>query len=136
MLDIKAGADFKHVGDVVRNNSFYDVDFNFKKIDLESDEALDQSIENLLMTEFGERLFNFSFGTPLQAILFEQNHNTSEMRERVYKKIEAIIPIKISRDSAIVEFVDNNAHILSITFFYSSNDGAIRNHNFKRRFTI
>lgn len=136
MLDIKAGADFKHVGDYVRHNSYYDIDFNFKQMDLYGSDALDQSIENVIYTEFGERLFNFGFGSPVQAILFDNNYNTGENRNRIYQAIEKLVPISIDRTEANIGYYNDDPHILTVHFKYNSNDGLIMNHEFQRHIAI
>lgn len=128
--------DFKHVGDTVRSNSYYDIDFNFKKTELFGTDALDQSIENVLMTEYGERLFNFKFGSPLQFVLFQSNTNADTMKERVYNAIEALVPVRIDRSKADVGMVNNNPHILYITLDYSTTDGNVVGHHFQRKFRL
>ncbi len=137
MLDFEQkNSDFKHVGDTVRTNSYYDIDFNFKQIELYGTNALDQAIENILMTEYGERLFNIGFGSPLQRIFFENNGDTTNLREQVYTAIESLVPIHIDRTSAEIGKMDNNPHILYISLDYSTNDGLVYNHHFNRKFQL
>ena len=57
MLDITKSSDWKKVGDTV-TTSYYDIDALFKNIDLYNADSIDQSIENLILTMNGERLFN------------------------------------------------------------------------------
>lgn len=136
MLDFnQKNPDFKHVGDTINATSYYDIDFNFEHTELYGTNALDQAIENLLMTEYGERLFNFEFGTPLSRIFFSKNSNADSLAEKVYSTIESIIPIRIARNTASIN-LNNDPHILTICLDYSTNDGKVVGHHFQRKFKL
>lgn len=137
MLDFnQKNPDFKHVGDSVRTNSYYDIDFNFNQIEIYGTNAIDQALENVLMTEYGERLFNPNFGSPLQKLFFENNTNVGELREDVYTALESLLPIHIDRTEAKIGRLDNNPHILSISLDYSTTDGLVYGHHFERKFKL
>ena len=128
MLDITKSSDWKKVGDTV-TTSYYDIDALFKNIDLYNADSIDQSIENLILTMNGERLFNIQFGSPFYRILFENVNQADNLMPAVYDKIENYIPIKINRGSAKVKTSAVN-HSVSVSFVYSTNDGVIKNHSF------
>lgn len=135
MLDITQSSDFKRIGDRVGYEQFYDIDVQIKRNEMTGPEALDQSIENLIMTEKGERLFNTDFGSPMHDVLFENNTNVDELRSYIYDEIEKWIPIKINRGYETMR-VNDSTHILEVWFRYSSTDGSVVNHDFKRKFSL
>lgn len=135
MLDFTKNPDFKHRGDSVGVDSNYDIDVQLKRSDLRGADAIDQSIENLIMTEKGERLFNLDFGSPIHDVLFENNTNVEAIKEYIYDEVEKWIPITIDRGYETIE-VNHSNHVLYIWFRYSTNDGSIINHDFKRKFSI
>lgn len=127
-------SDFLHVGDSIRTNSYYDIDINFEKTEVFGTDALDQAIENLIFTEYGERHFNCNFGSPLHDILFEKNTDADIIKERVYKAIESIIPISIQRNTADIGTSEDDPHIFYMTLDYNTNDGLVVGHHFNRKF--
>lgn len=133
MLDIKKSSDFNRAGDDTLVYAFYDIDYNFNQIELYNAAALDQSIENILLTQYGERMFNFTFGTVAQLLLFSNNTNTYEIRNRIYADVEKQLPIIIDRSTAEATFQDDS-HVLTIHFRYTTTDGSIVNHEFQRHF--
>lgn len=135
MLDITQSSDFKHVGDSIRTQSYYDVDVQIGRAEMYGADAIDQSIENLIMTEKGERLFNTDFGSPMHEILFQNKIDESVYREKIYAEIEKWIPIRINRGYETAK-VNDSTHVLEVWFRYSTLDGTIINHDFKRKFTI
>ena len=127
-------SDFLHVGDTYRSNSYYDLDINLEKTEVVGTDALDQAIENLIFTIYGERLFNYTFGSPLYQILFEKNSTADTLKEQVYKTIESYIPITINRSTAEIGSANYDPHIFYMTLDYSTLDGLVVNHHFNRKF--
>ena len=135
MLDITKSPDFKRIGDKI-DSGYYDVSlFNDKnEYDCKGTHAMDQALENYILTIPGERLFNLQFGSPLYQILFQKNVDQEEIRNRIYRDIENALSIIIDRSTADLGQTDD-PHILSIHFRYSTRDGVITNHEFVRRFS-
>lgn len=134
MLPIDQSPDFKRVGDSL-DAGYYDITLmnNSELYECKGLYAMDQAIENYILTVPGERLFNIEFGSPLYAVLFQKNANTEELRNSIYLQIEKALNITIDRDTADINGTDN-PHIFRIHFRYSTNDGVITNHEFVRRF--
>lgn len=116
--------------DAVRINPYYDLDINDLSKEIYGVEVLDQSIEMVLSTMPGERLFNTSFFSPAYQILFE--NYTPGIEDKIYDSIEYWVPVIISRSEAKIEF-DSAKHTLYIDIPYISNDGSIIS-SFTRRF--
>ena len=135
MLPITESPDFKRVGDTVEAG-YYDISlFNRENSDeVKGTIAMDQALENYLLTIPGERLFNIAFGSPLYLMLFQKNNDQDELREQIYRTVENTMNITIDRDSAYVSGTDD-PHVLQIHFKYSTTDGVITNHEFSRRFS-
>lgn len=135
MLDITKSSDFKRVGDKV-DSGYYDISlFNDQNIyECKGTYAMDQALENYLLTIPGERLFNLKFGSPLYLILFQKNVDQDEIRNSIYQNIENALSISIDRSTADLGQTDD-PHVLSIHFRYSTRDGVITNHEFTRRFS-
>ena len=135
MLDITKSPDFKRVGDKI-DSGYYDVSlFNDANVyECRGTYAMDQALENYLLTIPGERLFNITFGSPLYLILFQKNVDQDELRERIYQNIENALGITIDRSSAEV-LQNDNSLVLTIHFRYSTRDGVITDHEFTRRFS-
>ena len=94
--------------------------------------ALDQAIENVLLTEPYERIFNLGFGSPLINILFENMEKGEEYVDTAMDLIEYWVPVKIDRSSLNIE-KDYSSNKITFMLKYTSNDGMIRNHLFARR---
>ena len=135
MLDITKSSDFKRVGDKV-DSGYYDISlFNDQNIyECKGTYAMDQALENYLLTIPGERLFNLKFGSPLYLILFQKNVDQDEIRNSIYQNIENALSISIDRSTANLRQTDDT-HVLSIHLRYSTRDGEITNHEFTRRFS-
>ena len=135
MLPITESPDFKRVGDTL-DSGYYDVTLfsNPKASEIKGAAAMDQALENYLLTIPGERLFNIEFGSPLYQILFQKNVNQDEIRERIYNQVETALQIAIDRSSAEL-LSTNDSHVLKIHFRYSTLDGTIINHEFSRKFS-
>lgn len=135
MLEITESPDFKRIGDKV-DSGYYDLSLFNDKMEYEckGTYAMDQALENYLLTIPGERLFNLQFGSPLYLILFQKNIDTEEIRDQIYQNVEDALSIVIDRDSTVLEPTEDS-HILTIHFKYSTRDGVITNHEFVRRFS-
>ena len=55
-------------------------------------EQVKSNLINVLLTEPGERLYNPRFGVGIRTLLFEQNINTSNLRERINNQINVYVP--------------------------------------------
>lgn len=135
MLPITESPDFKRVGDT-EEAGYYDISlFNRdNSYEVKGTTAMDQALENYLLTIPGERLFNIAFGSPLYLLLFQKNTDQDDLREQIYRNVETALNISIDRDQAYVSGTDD-PHVLQIHFKYSTTDGVITNHEFSRRFS-
>lgn len=135
MLPITESPDFKRVGDTL-DSGYYDVTLfsNPNVCEIKGASAMDQALENYLLTIPGERLFNIEFGSPLYQILFQKNINQEEIRERIYTQVENALNIVIDRSTAELGQT-NDTHVLKIHFRYTTLDGTIVNHEFSRKFS-
>lgn len=132
MLTLDKNSDFKRIETSKVQSNYYDLDVNIVDTEVWSFDALDQAIENVLLTNKGERIFNYSFGTPLIELLFENDANTEYLVNKALDVIETWVPIKIIRSKTKLER-DKENHAISFFIFYNSNDGMIRDHCFARR---
>ena len=82
-------------------------------------------IENVLLTEPFERLFNLAYGSPLYLLLFENFSQADELMPRVFDTIEYWVPIKIDRGNADI-VKDEFNHVITFKIPYISNDGLIQ----------
>lgn len=132
MLRLDQNSDFKRIETDKIQSNYYDIDGNIEGTEVWSWDALDQAIENVLCTMKGERIFNYSFGTPLIELLFENNINPEGLIDQTLDVIEHWVPIKIRRSKTDVQ-VDIENHAVSFFIWYDSNDGMIQDHCFSRR---
>lgn len=132
MLILDKNSDFKRIETSKVQSNYYDLDVNIVDTEVWSFDALDQAIENVLLTNKGERIFNYSFGTPLIELLFENDVNTDYIVDKAMDVIEAWVPIKIIRSKTQLQR-DKENHAISFFIYYNSNDGMIRDHCFARR---
>lgn len=132
MLTLDKNSDFKRIETSKIQSNYYDLDVNIVDTEVWSFDALDQAIENVLLTNKGERIFNYSFGTPLIELLFENDVNTDYIVDKAMDVIEAWVPIKIIRSKTQLQR-DKENHAISFFIYYNSNDGMIRDHCFARR---
>ena len=132
MLALDKNSDFKRIETSKVQSNYYDLDVNIVDTEVWSFDALDQAIENVLLTNKGERIFNYSFGTPLIELLFENDVNTDYIVDKAMDVIEAWVPIKIIRSKTQLQR-DKENHAISFFIYYNSNDGMIRDHCFARR---
>lgn len=107
----------------VRNKSFaYDLAINvIDKGEVFDDQAINVSIQNILSTLFGQRLFIPNFGSSLPLILFE-NINESNAQD-IYNNIISAIEtwetriVVDKKNSFINVLVDQNALELNIQYY-------------------
>ena len=55
-------------------------------------EQVKSNLINVLLTEPGERLYNPRFGVGIRSLLFEQNINTANLKERINNQINVYVP--------------------------------------------
>jgi uncharacterized protein len=55
-------------------------------------EQVKSNLINVLLTEPGERLYNPRFGVGIRSLLFENNINTSNLKERINNQINVYVP--------------------------------------------
>lgn len=131
MLPLSATSDNTLRQNFTITNEYYDWDSTFKDPELWGSDALNQSIEIVLTTEPGERLFNVNFGSPLYSILFENTPYVPSMMEGVFDVIEYWVPIKIDRQNTDIQ-IDPDNNSISFKIPYVSNNGTITGY-FSRR---
>lgn len=106
---------------------FSDLDFNFKRNPLTGDitrkideEAVKQSMKNLILTNFYERPFQSSVGSPVRGILFEQM--TPMMGVLLKKSIEQVLqnfePRIVLQGVDVSLENDLNENDVQITIYY------------------
>ena len=124
MLELSANPDFlKHDTGTVQQE-YYDLDGSNEFTELWGANALDQMIENVLLTEKYERLFNLSFSSPIYEVLFQNFDKVNLYVNTIFDIIEFWVPIKIDRTNARVE-TDPDQHAVSFQIPYVSNNGQI-----------
>ena len=124
MLSLSANPDFSTLSNASVVNPYYDLDGLGEKTELWGKEALDQMIENVILTEPFERLFNLAYGSPVYLLLFENFARMDELMPQVFDAIEYWVPIKIDRTNADIEKDEIN-HVLLFKIPYVSNNGMI-----------
>jgi len=113
--------------DVLTKGELYDYD------------VINQSIENILTTGFGERLFNPYFGSSLGNYLFEGMSNDFLNGSSLIKKLIDEISIWENRitfkqnECSIIADPDNNSIVLKLTYYVNKTN--IKN-VFKRKIRI
>lgn len=124
MLSLSANPDFKVLDNAQVVNPYYDWDAMGVDTEVLGKTALDQMIENVLLTEPFERLFNLAYGSPIYLLLFENFSNVDSLMPQVFEIIEHWVPIKIHQSQAeITKDEDHNALLFKIP--YTSNNGLI-----------
>ena len=110
--------------------SFKDLDLNFnihpvrKDINMHKNEyAIINSVKNLILTNFYERVFQPQLGSNIRRLLFENIDNL--IAARIEKEIEETIlnfepRVQISNITAIPD-ADNNAYGITLEFFVINN---------------
>lgn len=122
MLPLSANGDFKTVENHEIINPF--IDMNAKQCDsiVYGEDAINQSIENVICTMPGECLFNLALHSPLYEILFDNYY--SGIEEKIFTQIELFTGIRINRTEAYIDY-DAANHVLSISFPYTTSNGLI-----------
>ena len=102
--------------DIFSNNLF---NVDTKDIDTVSNEdAVKQSILNILLTSTGERFFNYSFGSDINRVLFENMtpQTTNLLKSIIQRAVENYEPRAKIRDLTVSPSYDDNAYNISIVF--------------------
>lgn len=124
MLELSANPDFlKHDTGTIQQE-YYDLDGSNEFTELWGPNALDQMIENVLLTEKYERLFNLSFSSPIYEVLFQNFDKVDLYVNTIFDIIEFWVPIKINRANAKIES-NPDQHAVSFQIPYVSNNGQI-----------
>ena len=124
MLELSANPDFLKHDTVTVQQEYYDLDGSNEFTELWGANALDQMIENVLLTEKYERLFNLSFSSPIYEVLFQNFDKINLYVNTIFDIIEFWVPIKIDRTNAHIE-TDPDQHAVSFQIPYISNNGQI-----------
>ena len=102
-------------------------------------DVINQSIENILSTSFGERLFNPYYGSSLGNLLFEGMNNNFLNGSSIIKKLIDEISIWENRVTFILNECfftpDPNNNSVSLQLSYVVNKTQIRN-TFKRKIRV
>lgn len=108
------------------NKLYSDIDFTFAKRPVVKDVALSydtqaviRSIRNILLTKKYEKLFNPSFGTNLDAILFEPISviTTNTLQQEITNAIRNYEP-RVTLQSVVVSpDADRNSYGVTLTFY-------------------
>ena len=84
------------------SRSFKDLSFNFTKnpitndiVVLKNNEAIKQSVKNLVLTKLGERVFRPEIGTDVSSYLFELNRSVAA--NELIEQIEQVLELYESR---------------------------------------
>jgi|TARA_R110000744_G_scaffold95623_6_gene184711 phage baseplate assembly protein W len=118
-----------------RKNVYKDLDFSFKSLALTRDlgtksdtNAINQSVKNLVMTNFGERPFHPEIGSDVNALLFEPASSISfsaleDAIETVLNNFEPRISLRDVRvdDNGI----DENRIFVRITYVFIEKDETV-----------
>jgi phage baseplate assembly protein W len=110
-----------------RSNFAYDLSKNpLSKGEIHDDDVIKQSIELIIATYFGERLFNPYFGSPLGKILFEtidEQKGESLLTDLTdaIKKWEDRITILDSQCRIVLDY-NNNSLLLQIFYYINKNN--------------
>lgn len=83
-----------------------------------NEEAVKQSIKNILLTNRGERLFNPTFGSDLRSILFENfsPQTESQLKEYIEMSVNNYEPRAALIDVVVQAIPDLNAYSATIVF--------------------
>ena len=134
MLPLSANSDFKNLGELQAPSTYYDIDGSMAadNSDIYSVNAIDQMIENIILTEPWERLFNLDFWSPFYKLLFDNTANAEDVIQETFDTIEYWTGITIDRTNANVDIDDAKHEVsLQIPYVYEDN-GAGYYHTFSR----
>lgn len=123
MLNVSANSDFIKL-DTTIDNPFYDISWKLDGTSVYGINAINQAIDNLLLTEPGERLFNTSFYSPLFDLLhMKASIAQEELKTNVFDIIEKYVQnITIDRDNADIQ-TDNYNNSISFKLSYTTSTG-------------
>lgn len=107
------------------SRAFKDINISFEKhpvtkdlLDVKDFNAIKKSVQNLLLTQPGERFFNPTIGSRLSELLFEPLSfiNTSEVESQVSYVIKAFEPRVALKDVRAEADIDANGYNVEIEF--------------------
>lgn len=110
----------------VTPRSFKDVGINFSKNPLTNDviavkdeSAVTQSIKNLIMTKFGEKLMDPSIGSDVYNMLFEplDAFSAMELKDRILNTIRNFEP-RVDVIDVLVTSIEDNDSAIIVTLTY------------------
>lgn len=128
MLNVSANSDFMNL-DTKVINPFYDLNYNMNGDEIYGVDAINQAIDNLLLTEPGERLFNIPFFSPLFPLFFKKmDIGREELEDRAFTTIETWVGnINIIRSQSNIQ-TNNAEHTLSFSIHYIMSTGETGNY--------
>jgi|TARA_R100000734_G_C3267404_1_gene64287 phage baseplate assembly protein W len=109
--NVKVGIPFPLTGDNVLFNST-----------ATTKEQVKSNLINLLLTKQGERIGEVNFGVGLQNLLFEQNIDLENLKEKIKTQINIYVP-QISLLDAQTNFVENEQTLYIIISYRFNLDG-------------
>lgn len=126
MLPLSANSDFKNLGKQTAPSTYYDInaDINEKTAEVYKTDAIDQMIENVILTEPWERLFNLDFWSPFYKLLFENTNNAEDVINETFNTIEYWTGITIDRANADIN-IDDAKHEVSLRIPYVYEDNGM-----------
>jgi len=99
--------------DIINEGEIWDVD------------VINQSIEMIIGTSYGERIFNLGFGSPIFSELFEgmTSTNSDKLVSGVIEAIETWEDrITILSSEVVLEVKNDNSYLLSIPYIINKNN--------------
>lgn len=108
------------------NKLYSDIDFTFTKKPVTGDvslsydvQAVIRSIRNILLTRRFEKLFNPTFGTNIDSLLFENisNVTASALEKEISTAIKNYEPRALLESVSVSPFPDKNAYSVNLTFY-------------------
>ena len=109
--NVKVGIPFPLTGDNVLFNST-----------ATTKEQVKSNLINLLLTKQGERIGEVNFGIGLQNLLFEQNIDLENLKEKIKTQINIYIP-QISLLDAQTNFIENEQTLYIVISYRFNLDG-------------
>ena len=109
--NVKVGIPFPLTGDNVLFNST-----------ATTKEQVKSNLINLLLTKQGERIGEVNFGVGLQNLLFEQNIDLENLKEKIKTQINIYIP-QISLLDAQTNFIENEQTLYIVISYRFNLDG-------------
>ena len=124
-----------------QNSDFYSYDIAEKivtKGEVYDDESINQSISNILGTNFGERVFNLSFGSSLSFKLFEifDTRSGEELLNLIVQQIYVCLSNQIVIDQPNMKMnIDRNNNSMSLEIPYRVKNTAKKS-IYKKKFIV